>query len=307
LGVTYLQDPSNPYQLVSEKTDVVDYVQFPRETLLRRSGDCDDLVVLYSAALESLGIRTKLVDVPGHMFLMFALGDKESVGGDTLDGMLVEEEGILWVPVEVTQVGSPFMKGWETGSVAYHEWKGKGLVVTDPIKAWERYKPASLPVSEWRPKALQRAELDRAFDDEVRKLKKLRLRLLSKRHLGVGGQDDPFGQIQIGILYAEAGELEEALRVFIRIDSVLPERADIKNNIGNIYFLQERYDEARVNYEAAALLDAGDPLIQVNIARAYLKLGKTEEAKAAFRKACELRPEVTKTYRTLALDLSESL
>jgi DNA-binding beta-propeller fold protein YncE len=55
LGIAYLPDPNNPYQETSGKTDFIDYSQYPRETLKRKSGDCDDLVSLYSAALESLG------------------------------------------------------------------------------------------------------------------------------------------------------------------------------------------------------------------------------------------------------------
>ena len=57
LGLRYQPDPNTPYSRVS--ADQVDYVQFPRETLRLKSGDCDDLSVLLAAAYENLGIETR--------------------------------------------------------------------------------------------------------------------------------------------------------------------------------------------------------------------------------------------------------
>jgi hypothetical protein len=55
-GTSYIVDPNTPFPDLRD--DQVDYVQFPRETLRLKSGDCDDLSVLVSAGLENLGIRT---------------------------------------------------------------------------------------------------------------------------------------------------------------------------------------------------------------------------------------------------------
>jgi len=46
----------------------------PRETLRLRTGDCDDLAVLYAALLENVGIDTALVDVGDHVLTMFDTG-----------------------------------------------------------------------------------------------------------------------------------------------------------------------------------------------------------------------------------------
>src|SRR5262249_42919094 len=69
LGLRYQPDPNPPYSRL--QADQVDYVQFPRETLRLKSGDCDDLSVLLAAAFENLGIETVMVEVPGHLFVMF--------------------------------------------------------------------------------------------------------------------------------------------------------------------------------------------------------------------------------------------
>src|SRR5262249_13199108 len=68
MGIAYVPDPNNPYETVSGATKAVDTVSYPRQTLARRTGDCDDTSVLYAALLENVGIRTELVDVPGHLF-----------------------------------------------------------------------------------------------------------------------------------------------------------------------------------------------------------------------------------------------
>jgi transglutaminase-like putative cysteine protease len=115
-GLTYIQDPTNPYQVVSGKTNVVDYIQFPRETLERKSGDCDDLVAFYTSALESMGVATRVVEVPGHMFMMFSTGVHAEEDGYTMDDMYVIYEDKLWIPVETTVVGSSFVKAWELGA-----------------------------------------------------------------------------------------------------------------------------------------------------------------------------------------------
>jgi hypothetical protein len=64
-GVRYVSDPNDPLG------EGIDYVQFPDETLEIKAGDCDDLAVLYASLLESIGIETELIYVPGHVFVAY--------------------------------------------------------------------------------------------------------------------------------------------------------------------------------------------------------------------------------------------
>ena len=77
LGLKYIIDPTSPFQQFSESAASVDYLQYPRDTLARKSGDCDDLSVLFAASLENIGIGSAFIDVPGHVFIMFNTGVKE--------------------------------------------------------------------------------------------------------------------------------------------------------------------------------------------------------------------------------------
>ncbi len=306
LGLTYMQDPSNPYQITSGKVDFVDYIQYPRETLKRKSGDCDDLVILYSATLESIGIPTKLVFYPGHILMMFSTGIEGNEEADTLDGMLVVEDGYAWVPVEVTLVGSSFMKAWEAGSRGYYEWEEKGLDVMNIRSAWNKFKPASLPMSEWRPDSVMRAAIEKRFGDESKIIRKIRVRFMSKKHIDTlrADPENANALMQLGIIYARAGETEEALKVFEKALEHDLKNAAVKNNLGNVYFLDEKYAEARLAYEEAAALDPEDPYIWINLTRCYLKMKMKDEARQTFKKAGEIDPEVSKKHRALSLELT---
>lgn len=303
LGITYLPDPTNPYQVTSGDTDFVDYIQYPRETLQRKSGDCDDLVALYATALESVGIQTMAVEVPGHMLMMFDTGVVAVEGSDTMDELFVVHAGRLWVPVETTLVGADFMKAWQQGSQTYYQAaKAGSLSVIDLRQAWQVFKPASLPPSAWRPEAV---DLGEHLAAELKKLKKIALTLRCQHYFARLKRDpaDVAAQIQVGILYGKAGELEAAKKAFGKVLALDTKNSDVLNNFGNIYFLEKDYQAAAKMYEQAAALTPDDALIHVNLARSYLLSGQRDKAVAAFTRAKELDSEVSRQYRSLSLEL----
>jgi len=50
----------------SDPRATAEYVQFPKQTMELKGGDCDDLSVAYCSLLESVGIQTALVDYRGN-------------------------------------------------------------------------------------------------------------------------------------------------------------------------------------------------------------------------------------------------
>ena len=70
-GLVYVIDPSTPYLEYSKTGGAVDFLQFPRHTLDYKAGDCDDLSILFNSLLESIGIKTAFITVPGHIFTAF--------------------------------------------------------------------------------------------------------------------------------------------------------------------------------------------------------------------------------------------
>ena len=72
-GMVYQIDPSSPYSDETKKSGAVDYLQYPSQSLEFKAGDCDDLTILNASLLESLGVETAFITVPGHVYMAFAL------------------------------------------------------------------------------------------------------------------------------------------------------------------------------------------------------------------------------------------
>ncbi|MEW5903666.1 MAG: tetratricopeptide repeat protein [Pseudomonadota bacterium] len=308
-GLTYIQDPSNPYQVTSGKEHTVDYIQFPRETLERKSGDCDDLVAVYSAGLESMGINTRVLEVPGHMLMMFDTRIPSDADGYTMDKLYVIHDGTLWVPVETTLVGSSFIKAWEKGSQTYYKYKDNGLSMLDVHSSWETFKPASLPDSDWKAGSLSRAVIEKKFPGDNMSVLKISSQTKTRRYLDIikAKPNDVDAHLQVGIILAKLGDRAEALKYFDKVLSLDAKNAAAYNNRGNLLMIDDKYQEAAKAYDAAAKLSPKDAQVLVNLARAYKRLGDVKKAKETFIKARKIDPGVQEQYRALALELLNAL
>ncbi|MBN2425589.1 MAG: outer membrane beta-barrel protein [Calditrichaceae bacterium] len=124
-GIKYQADPNIPFYQD-------DRVQYAQETLKWGSGDCDDLTVLYSSLLESLGIRTAFVDIQvlagemAHLYLLFDTGlepDKAELISSNDKRYVIRNSGrgkkTVWIPVETTLVASGFEQAWNHGAQSY--------------------------------------------------------------------------------------------------------------------------------------------------------------------------------------------
>lgn len=310
LGVTYVQDPINPYQVTSNKVDYVDYIQYPRETLQRRSGDCDDLVALYSAALESLGIPTRVLLVPGHMLMMFATGVEAPADGYTMDNMYVAHDGMLWIPVEATLAGKSFIKAWEVGAATYYREKGKeGFAIFDVHEAWDKFKPAGLSDDPWRAPLVSREVIERNFPGDLLSVLKISSQTSTRRYLQAIQKNpgDLEAHLQIGIILARQGDRAEARKYFRKIIEGQPRNAAALNNLGNLHMLDAQYADAQKWYAEAAKADPKDAEILVNLAQAY-KAGKNvDKAKQAFAQAQRVDPAMAGKYKALGLELMNAM
>lgn len=310
LGVTYVQDPINPYQITSNKVDYVDYIQYPRETLQRKSGDCDDLVALYAGALESLGIPTRVLLVPGHMLMMFSTGVEAPADGYTMNDMYVAHEGMLWIPVEATLVGKAFIKAWETGAATYYREKGKdGFAIFDVHEAWNKFKPAGLADDPWRAPLVSREVIERNFPGDLLSVVKISSQTSTRRYLQAIQQNpsDLDAHLQVGIILARQGDRAEARKYFRKVIDSQPRHAAALNNLGNLYMLDAQYAEAQKWYAEAAKADPRDAEILINLAQAY-KAGKNvDKAKEAFTRAQKVDPAMATKYKALGLELMNTL
>ena len=307
LGFSYILDPT-PFHEFSENRTIVDYTSYPRETLSRKSGDCDGLSTLFAASVESIGIGSALIDVPGHVFVMFNTGvaekDKSTLG--FADDLLVSYKDTVWVPLEMTMVGSSFTQAWQKGAEEYRDWSAKGrLEVIDVHKAWELFRPVTLPDADFKPAKVSKEEIEARYNDELEALGRQRLINLSASYLEElkKNPNNVEALLRLGILYGENGLSAEALEQFQKVLAEDKNNATALNNIGNINYLQERLEDARTAYEASLKAAPGDVGTMANLARVLLRMGKKEEAKKAFEDAVSADPRVVRQYGDLAAKL----
>jgi hypothetical protein len=145
-GINYVVDPASSYIEKSEDASALDTLNYPYQSLAYRGGDCDDLAILFCSMLEVLGIPTAFITIPGHIYMAFdpgaAAGDWIS-HGDTRS-RLVEHEGRLWLPVEITIPRQGFSRAWRIG---LENWQaaGKEARLYPMGDNWKAYPPVSVP------------------------------------------------------------------------------------------------------------------------------------------------------------------
>jgi hypothetical protein len=162
-SMKYVSDPKAGYRFFGGGSLSTDFLQFPRETLSKKTGDCDDFTVLLAALLESVGIRTALAAVPGHVFLLFEVSGMESP-------YLVSYGNRKWIPLETTRPGEDFITVWKEGYRIFVENKKKKMATA--LEALHEYPPLSFenPVSvEY---SLSGYEMEKKFEKLIAEIKK---------------------------------------------------------------------------------------------------------------------------------------
>jgi sugar lactone lactonase YvrE/tetratricopeptide (TPR) repeat protein len=293
-GIKFAANPSNPFEAVSEDPSFpVDYTQFPRETLKRKTGQCSDLTSLYAAMLGANEVRVAALDYPGHMTLMLDTEAEDPIEAGMPEELLVEHDGTWWVPIEVTYVGKPFFEAVSKAAYAYKAEAEKGRVrIFDISKAWATYEPVTMPPTEFNPVAPEPVVLERRYDEQVNVLAKDRYQFLKKYYEGEikkGGKDVD-AQLQLGIVEYEFGNREAAVTEFNKVLALDPSNAAAVNNLGNIAFLEGDNAEAEKRYVQAAKLEPEDPNIWLNILKTAIRLKKADAARDAGQKAVALAP-----------------
>lgn len=289
--ITYIADPSNPYSSVKGSAEfITDTVQFPRNTLKLKSGDCDDLTVLISTLLESAGASVKILDYPGHIALMFETQAEDISEVGLPDNLIIKQDNKYYVPVETTMLGKSF---YDSVSYAAQMYKNAqdNVKVVDLKKAMSKFEPVTLPdMSEEFPLP---ADTFEKIKSELKDISDKKFEFYEKTYKeGLkANPEDMSAYVNLGVLYSGYGKLEEAEKIFKQLLEKDEANPAALNNMGNVYYVKKEYAKAAQYYEKAAKLDPFDENIFLNAARAYLKLGKKEEASIFAQKAVQINPQ----------------
>jgi len=309
-GMEYVIDPDSSYIELSHNESAIDYLQFPQQTLDFRSGDCDDLSILCAALLESVGIRTAFLTIPGHLYLAFALDMDEKEARQTFSdpGDFIFQDDEAWVPLEVTMVRDDFLQAWETGAKQWRENVQTGSAAMYPVRAaWQTYAPTAfssdvldIPIpqtTEVVPNytALLRQFVDREIAPQVTELE--------RRIEQTNG--NPRLVNRLGTLYARYGLYEDAEREFLRAAETDDYRPALLN-LGNIAYLRDDLDQALTYYRRAFRTRQDDPQVLISLARVHFDREEYPPATERYRQAEVLDPELAEEFAYIVSENREA-
>lgn len=308
-NITYVQDPVSP--LTTNNKEVVDFIQYPQQTLEFRAGKCGDLTVLYCAVLESIGIPTALITVPGHILMAFDLQLPESEARQLFSRPedLILRDGKVWLPIETTVRSGHFLDAWEEGIRQWRAGTEQNTAAFYPVReAWKVYNPV---VFSGKPGQLLMPERKAIADAFRNSLAALVNRELGPRVSELQRQIKQSGATpallnRLGVLYARFGELDKAEEQFAAMLKK-QESAAALLNLGNIYYLRSRYLEALSYYNRALRKKPDEPKALLAVSRTYAALEKFPEMQQTFEKLKSIDSELYNRYAFLGAGASDAV
>ena len=310
IGLLYQADPTSPFTQAQGNRQLVDSISLPRDTLKRATGDCDDLTVLFSSLLETVGVETGFMTVPGHIYAAFNTKvpsrDYRELHPDR--SVTVNVDGELWVPIEITLIGKQgFLDAWRRGAElwrSYEQDAGKrGFNRTRVAQAV--YRPVGLRESDL---GLQYGSSQRIVASFRREIRRLGDAATADYSAAAGASGDKRDYNALGLAFVRYGRYGEAEQAFGRALQIDAGYASARVDLGNIAFLQKNYRGALASYQGAVgLLErqgkGTSPVAQrvlINISQAYHALEDYPGAQASFAKASSIDPERVRDFAYLA-------
>jgi tetratricopeptide (TPR) repeat protein len=303
-GLSYVVDPNSSYEVLSQNPQRVDYVQFPRQTFDFGSGDCDDLSSAYAALLESVGVSTAFITIPGHLFMAFQLDMTPTEARSAFahpNNLIFREDGSVWVPVETTVLQDGFMEAWETGARQWREHAPSGDAgFFRTHQAWKTYQPVAFSVSDTELAPPERDEISSLFQQELESFVNQQIESRQQELLARLEQNPEDLELRnrIGVLYARHGKHDQAKEHFQQIVETEP-FAPAYVNLGNIAFLRENFERAREYYAQALEENPNSSAASLGRARVANRLENYEVADEQYERLSSLNPNLADRFRHL--------
>ena len=284
-GISYVLDNTSSNAIDSAH----DYVQYPFQSLARKSGDCEDLLALMATMLSVVGVECGFIDYPGHVMLVFDTGMN-------LEGIM--ESGIepshfiylnnkYWVPLETTQLGKGSLSESWLYAIRYYENildQGTYPDLIEFSEAHKMYPPA--PFSE--------VISSRQFGKTSETLAFYAKDLENITLLGQISREEEFRQslakypnnLVVANQYAfwcmQNGKISTAESVWLQVLNKDPQNLTALVNLGNLYFGTGQYNKARTQYQNALKGNQETDMILRNLCILEYRQGNAKKAREYF-------------------------
>ena len=306
-GTDYVTDPNTPYAELSDTPEAVDYLQFPRQTLETRAGDCDDLSVCYASMLETAGVPSAFVTVPGHILAAFAIGLDPADARRQFanpEQLIITESGV-WIPIEVTMVREGFAIAWQEGVRVWTQHHETGTAeLFDVATARRSYEGVGLLDTGRIVSQPPEAELLRAYRDEIRWFARMQLepRLAATRSRIASEGDAARHRNSLGVAFARADLLPEAETEFFTALALDPAHLPSRVNLANTLLLRGDAGQALEHLRLAESQDAHHAGVQLGMAKAFYELNDVAATARYFAALRAEHPETAERYPYLNMD-----
>jgi hypothetical protein len=308
LGCRYQADPSTPFAAYHGSTVGVDSVSLPRDTLKRSTGDCDDLTVAFCSLLESVGVETGFITVPGHILPVFNT-KVPARSWQTLHpdrSLPISLDGELWVPVEITLVGKgSFLSAWRRAAETYASFD------TDPGKrrlfrtgeCQKIFRPVALTESDLGLQYGSREAIAEHFRQDLGELSRALTAAYRDAAERTGKRED---YNRLGVELARTRQFDQAATAFELALAVDPGYLSARINLGSLWLLRGEPAKALERYREAldAQLLRNDPVgsarLLLNMAKALYELKDYAQARDYHARAAAIDPEASARLAYLA-------
>ena len=276
VGVVCEEKSDTPYNTTHLDMSQLDYIQYPYQTLSYRSGEKDDIGVLFMSMLESVGIHAAYLPLKDDFIVAIELGDYEQALlnlFNNTDNLLVVNDKI-WLPVSMAAIDKDFAESWKAGVQKVNE----ALEGDDDIEfivlsdAWQTYPPSGFSSDDTNIKTPSEANLVKAGENAIAKYITQefgpQIAAVQSQIKTQGGSATLYNRL--GLLYVRAGMYDNAVSVYevsAKLGSV-----PAMNNLGNILSLQKKYKKAKEWYEKVLAVDPSNETARKNLEKIITEL-----------------------------------
>ena len=270
-GIACENTSDTPYDRVHLDSQILDYVQYPYQTLTYNSGDKDDVGILFMSMLESVGLSAAYIPMKNDFIVAVKLGDDSNSLRNMFDGtdriLILDDQ--IWLPLSMTDIGYGFIDSWASGvsqiqEAIENEDELDFIVLSD---AWQMYPPSGFSTGESDLKLPAERNLSATVENVLSqyinqefgpKITEVQTRIKTE-----GASAELYNQL--GMLYVRAGLYQNAMAVYevsAKMGSV-----SAMNNLGNICTLQNDYKAAMEWYKKVIEIDPENATAKRNLER----------------------------------------
>jgi tetratricopeptide (TPR) repeat protein len=277
-GIECSADPSTPYLTSHRNPTVLDYIQYPFQTLMYKTGDDDDVGILFLGLLESVGIKSAYIPTEDDFLVAIDLGvsaEKASTLFDGYDRLLVVN-GEAWIPVSMSALREGFVNSRYKAvtEIQMISEAGGELNFVDLEEAWKSYPPAGFSSGETVSVKPVEADVAASVETDIARYITAefgpQIAAVQARIKREGPSIELYNNL--GLLYVRAGMYSSAIPVY-ELSAKMGSTAAM-NNLGNIASIQKRFDDAKVWYEKALKIEPDNKSAQKGLNRVLGELEK---------------------------------